>query len=223
MPARRWTIEIIKAGIERFAHENGQFPTAWDFDRSPYLPSARQVQRAFGGLEQLRLQLGIIELNYTKGELRSTRSLEGSLRGTKAEDELEVLLIKKFGEPFVHTQKRYYKDHRNRYDFFIYYKNGYVGVDIFTTARTEYIGPNIRHKIPKYRNVPNDTPIWFVVDAPTLNDSDIRNGALTARELERMPNIHVGSLSQFLAYIKGLEPLDPPRYIKTVIHDIEHN
>ena len=217
MPEIRWTIDVIKAGIDQFVLENGYFPTAWDFDRSTYLPSARQIQRAFGGLEQLRARLGIAEVNYTKGELRRARSLEGSERGTRAEDELEIVLIHKFGEPFVHTQKRYYKDHRNRYDFFIYYQNGYLGVDVFTTARAEYIGPNIRHKLPKYRNVPSDTPIWFVVVAPSLDNTAIAKGAETALELTSLPNIHVGSLSQFLSYIETLSPLELPSNTKLVL------
>jgi len=212
----RWTLTTIKAGIERFVTENDHFPTAWDFDRSSYLPSARQVQRAHGGLEQLRRDLNIEETNYTKGLLRTARSAEGYKRGTRAEDDLEILLIKKFGEPFVHTQKRYYKDHRHRYDFFIYYQNGYLGVDIFTTARAEYIGPNIRHKIPKYRNVPSNVPIWFVVVAPDLSDDEVLKGVLSARELTAMPNVHVGTLSQFLQHVAQLKPLDLPEYVKTV-------
>lgn len=217
MPEVKWTIETIELGINRFVDERGHLPTAWDFDRSSYLPSARQIQRAYGGLEQLRKKLGINETNYTKGVLRRTRSLEGSMRGTKAEDDLEILLIDRFGEPFVHTQKRYYKEHRHRYDFFIYYKDGYLGVDVFTTARVEYIGPNIRHKIPKYRNIPPETPVWFVVVAPALTDDDIKKGTRSAKELTSLPNIHVGSLSQFLSYISQLEPLDLPPHTKIVL------
>lgn len=217
MPTIRWTLDVIKAGIDRFVDEHGHFPTAWDFDKVDYLPSARQIQRMHGGLEQLRIQLGIAETNYTKGDLRRLRSSEGMSRGTQAEDDLEILLIKKFGEPFVHTQKRYYKDHRNRYDFFIYYRHGYLGVDIFTTARPEYIGPNIRHKIAKYKNVPRETPIWFVAVVPNCDDAAIQKGAQSARELLTMPNVHVGSLTQFLAYIEHLTPLDLPLDIKTVL------
>ncbi|MEO5499019.1 MAG: hypothetical protein ABIR46_00800, partial [Candidatus Saccharimonadales bacterium] len=179
MAATRWNLEVIKQGIDAYREEFGYFPTAFDFDKCSYLPSARQVQRSFGGLESLRTQLGYKELNYTKGALRRSRSIAGFTNGTLAEDELEKLLIEFFGEPYVHTQKRYYKDHKNRYDFFIYYQEGYLGVDIFTTSRIEYIGPNLRHKITKYRNVPQSTPIIFVVASENLSSKDIRIGALT--------------------------------------------
>lgn len=135
MPEIKWTLEKIQSGIDRFRQENEILPTAYDFDRTPYLPSARQIQRAYGGLEALRTLLGYDELNYTKGLLRRTRSIAGYTDGTSAEDALELILINHFKEPYVHTQKRYFKDHRNRYDFFIYYKDGYLGVDIFTTSR----------------------------------------------------------------------------------------
>lgn len=70
MPKVRWTLEVIREGINRYKEENGRLPTAWDFDRCDYLPSARQIQRSLGGLEKLRTDLGLDELNYTKGSLR---------------------------------------------------------------------------------------------------------------------------------------------------------
>lgn len=205
----KWTLGIIKQGIDRFLQENGHLPTAWDFDKTDYLPSARQIQRSFGGLEALRKNLGIAETNYTKGLLRSSRSTEGMSRGTAAEDELEMALIAKFGEPFVHTQKRYFKDHRNRYDFFIYYKGGVLGVDIFTTSRAEYIGPNIRHKLSKYASIPDDIPIWFVI-VSTLNNADIEKGIASARKLSSKKNINATTLIHFLEYINQLDPLQLP-------------
>lgn len=217
MPTARWNYESIRLGVERFVADNGRPPTAIDFDRTKYLPSARQVQRAFGGLESLRRELGHEDLNYTKGSLRSPRSAEGYVRGTSAEDALEVLLIKKFGEPFVHTQKRYYKDHRNRYDFFVYYTEGFMGIDVFSTTRREYIGPNIRHKLPKYGNVPADTPIFFVVASDTLAKDDVKQGALMAKGLSKRPDITVEHISAFMERISHFEPLQPPSRLKTVL------
>lgn len=121
-----WTIDVIKEGIEHFYQEHNRYPTAIDFDAVPYLPSARQIQRKFGGMENLRTTLGYKELNYTKGDLRRTAYDNFSTRSLSAEDRLEVALIDHFGELYVHTQKRYYRLMKNRWDFFVYYKEGLV-------------------------------------------------------------------------------------------------
>lgn len=221
MPQTVWTPEVIKRGIDTYIVEHGHPPTAHDFDACPYLPSARHMQRAFGGLEHLRQQLGYTELNYTKGDLRRTRSLAGHLEGTAAEDRLEIILIAKFGEAFVHTQKRYYIDHKNRYDFFVYYLDGYFAVDIFTTSRPDYIGTNIRHKIPKYKNVPPDTPIFFVVAGNGITSEDVRLRTATISGLKAMPNVTPILLRDFEAHIGALTPLVAPYGLKTVLKDIE--
>lgn len=221
MPQTKWTIENIREGINRFKAEKGHMPTAFDFDRTPYLPSARQIQRKHGGLESLRAQLGYDELNYTKGELRRVRSLAGHTTGLSAEDALEVLLIQHFGEPYVHTQKRYYRDHKNRYDFFVYFREGYMGIDIFTTSRMEYIGPNIRHKLEKYANVPKHTSIYFVVASEKLTPSDVVKGTATARRLLESPNIKVVHLTDFMNIISTIPALELPPEIKLVLEDIE--
>jgi hypothetical protein len=217
MPEVKWTLHKIRDGIDQFKAENGHMPTAFDFDRTVYLPSARQIQRAYGGLEALRKQLGYDELNYTKGDLRRLRSHTGHVEGTAAEDMLEQVLIAHFGEPYVHTQKRYYTDHKNRYDFFIYYRNGFMGIDIFTTKRIEYIGPNIRHKLIKYKNVPNTTPIYFVVASEKLTPAQVQTGTATARGLLQSPNIQVIHLSKFIEQLQTFPPLDLPIDIKLVL------
>jgi hypothetical protein len=219
MPEVKWTLEKIKEGVDRYLLENDRLPTAWDYDKCPYLPSARQVQRAFGGLEALRGKLGYKELNYTKGTLRKVISKEGSVRGLEAEDYLEPILIKHFGEPYVHTQKRYYKKLKNRYDFFVYHLDGRFGIDVFTTQRHEYIGPNIRHKLKKYKEVPNDIPLYFVVVSDALTVGQIEKGTATARELSLYDNIKVVHLTSFLEQLPTFKALDLPRGFKSAIEN----
>ncbi len=104
-PSIKWTESIIRAGVERFIIEEGRPPTAVDFDGTPYLPSSRQVQRAFGGLAALRQQLGYVDLDFTKGQLRGEIAVRAGKRGMAAENVLEPILVAKFGEAYVHTQK----------------------------------------------------------------------------------------------------------------------
>ena len=154
--ARTWDPVKIKSGIDEFIAKHGVMPTSSDFINSNHLPSARQIQRTYGGLSNLRKQLGYKEHDFTKGKLRKEIAREGNMRGLTAEDAFEPILISKFGEPFVHVQKRYYKGSKNRYDFFVYAKNHTFGVDVFTTKRLEYVTNNVRHKISRYKHAPRD-------------------------------------------------------------------
>jgi hypothetical protein len=217
-----WTIDTIKSGVERYYLENGKYPSATDFDETYYLPSSRQIQRAHGGLEKLRTVLKLEEINYTKGPARSAIALEGYKRGLSAEDMLEAKLIDYFGEPFVHTQKRYYKLLKNRYDFFIYHHNGYFGVDIFSPTRNVYIAKNVYHKIKKYADISLNIPIFFVIDSVTVTTEEVEKIQATIKPLKELPNIKLMLLSDFLEYIQdAYHPLSLPYGLKQVLKTIE--
>lgn len=99
---------------------------------------------------------------------------------------------------------------KNRYDFFVYCHGASFGIDIFTTQRIEYIGPNIRHKLKKYRDVSRDTTIYFIVFSEHLTSADVHKGAATALELKNMPNIKVTHLNEFLASLPSFIALPLP-------------
>jgi len=213
-----WTIERIKEGIDRYFEENGHYPTAVDFDETTYLPTARQVQRRFGGMQSLREHLGYTETNYTKGTARKVVYQNFVGRSLDAEDMLEMALVERFGEPYVHTQKRYYKLLKNRWDFFVYYQNGYMGIDIFSTSRTSYIMKNVHHKLLKYADVPPTVPIYFVVENKNITDDDIEKATFLSESLRKHSNIHVVTLNTFLEeVITRFEPLALPDGISLVL------
>lgn len=218
MPEIRWTLEVIREGVERFVHENNRPPTARDFDLTSYLPTSRQVQRAYGGMSKLRASLGYNELDYTKGPARSAIATQAGIRGVEAEEALEVILIEHFGEPFVHSQKRYIRGGKSRYDFYVYAYQYSFGIDVFTTDRQQYIDTNIRHKIKKYAETSLRIPIYFVLAGASFVDDDL----MQAREVlleGKFPNIHLITLTDFIAYIQTLQPLSPPIGIKHI--DVE--
>lgn len=220
MPKIRWTLEVIKEGIDRFHVEQQRPPTAQDFDDVSYLPSARQIQRSFGGMSKLRAALGQTELDYTRGGLRSEIASNAGRRGVEAEEALEIILIDYFGEPFVHTQKRYIRGGKSRYDFYVYAYNYSFGIDVFTTGRQEYIDKNIRHKIPKYAATSTHIPIYFVLAGDTFNDLDL--GAIGDTLLAPYPNLHLMTMQAFLLYIQSLHPLTLPKGTKSIgIDEIE--
>lgn len=215
MPEIRWTLEIIKHGIEQFVAEYNRPPTAQDFDNTSYLPSARQVQRSFGGMGKLRTALGYSDIDYTRGELRSKIATDAGKRGVEAEEALELVLIDHFGEPFVHTQKRYIRGGKSRYDFYVYAHNYSFGIDIFTTERREYIDKNIRHKIPKYADTSAHIPIYFVLAGESYSDDDV--AAVGHRILASYPNLHLMTLKTFMTFVHTLQPLAQPDGLKSII------
>jgi hypothetical protein len=65
-----WEIEELRAGLENFNTEHGRYPTAPEIDTYPYLPSARTIERRFGGVIGLRKTLGL----DTQSDLREVVS-----------------------------------------------------------------------------------------------------------------------------------------------------
>jgi hypothetical protein len=211
----KWTTEVIKEGVARYLKEEGRLPTSRDFDLMPYLPSARQIQRMYGGLPTLRTLIGLEDIDYTKGDLRRAIASKGYTDGLDAEERLEAILIEKFGEPYVHTQKRYGLHLKNRYDFFVYCKEECFAVDVFTTGRPEYISINIRHKINKYKSIGPFT-IYFVV-AGEHTEINIDKAIKSLKILETLPNVAVRSEQAFLQEIAKREALELPISFKSSI------
>lgn len=149
-----WTIEKIREGFEKFHHEHGRLPIAPEIDRLDYLPSSRQIQRAFGGLEKLRSVLGYEETNFGKGKYRSQIAFRTNKKGREVELELEKILREKFNEVFVHTE-RIFDNSKNRVDFYIYSPSGNFGIDVFYTDTLRDLQNNINIKIDKYLNFPH--------------------------------------------------------------------
>ncbi len=112
-----WKLDDLKEGINRFHKENGRFPTVSDLDNIDYLPTARWIQIKFGGMVKVRKDLGYIDTNLGVGKYRSKIAQQVNSDGLGFEHEIEKLLINKFGEPFVHLQRRVGAN-RDRIDFF---------------------------------------------------------------------------------------------------------
>jgi len=128
-----WDKQSIQDGFDRFRREHGRLPTAPELDDTPYLPSSRQIQRAFGGLVSLRKELGYLDTNFGVGAFRSDIARTIGPRGRKAELSLQQELISHFHEVFVHVEKPF-SSYRNRLDFYVYAPDGNFGVDVFDTT-----------------------------------------------------------------------------------------
>lgn len=86
----------LTAAIKKFKEENNREPTAQDFDADPSLPSARQVQRRFGGLAAVREAAGMEVKNFTTGTTRAKVAKQSLDQSKKYEKELYERLHKKY-------------------------------------------------------------------------------------------------------------------------------
>lgn len=213
----KWTLDNILSGIIQFNTEYGRYPTAEDFDVSSYLPSARQIQRRFGGLVGLRNHLGFDIKDYGSGLARSKVSLEVGKRGSEAERIMELELVKHFGEHFVHCEKPLYKYYnkndsnqligKSRADFFVYHAKGIFCVDVFVARNIFTLKRIINVKSPTYTNL--NVKVYFVNGGiPSLaTQKEIENYCKNkAKQLDN--NLEVLNMAEFIDHIKSIKPLN---------------
>ena len=193
-----WSMENIKEGFERFMAEKGRLPTASEIDRLDYLPSSRQVQRRFGGLEKLRGILGYGETHFGKGEYRSLIATKANKQGRDAELLMEKILKDKFHEVFVHTEK-IFDDSKNRVDFYIYCPDGNFGIDVFQTQTMRTFQSNVNSKIDKYTNFPNE--LYFVVDNDDIRQFEI-DTYLSYKTKKVSANTHIVAMKTMIELIE---------------------
>lgn len=212
-----WTAEKIKEGLELFIKENGRLPTHYEIDDSPHLPSSRQIQRRYGGLSKLRLELGYGDVNFGKGALRRDIQKVTGRRGGEAEDKLEQLLVEQFGELFVQSERRFGVN-RYRVDFLVYAKGVVLGIDVFATDDKRNIQKNIAVKIPKYRSFPPDIPLFFLVWSDKFTEQSIDASVQYMTVLGDVSNLKIVGLEGLLDRLKKLEPLTPPSGYKPFLN-----
>lgn len=204
--AEKWTLDSIKEGFERFISENGRLPIAPEIDKLDYLPSSRQIQRRFGGLEKLRADLGYSETHFGRGNFRSEITTRINIRGRRTEIELEEILKQKFGEIFVHTEK-IFDDSKNRVDFYIYSPSGNFGIDVFYTETMRDLQKNINLKIDKYHNFP--CQLFFVVGNDVFNQADL-DECIVQKSKFLPSNIRLLTLKSIVDFIESKDNYPDP-------------
>ena len=193
----QWSIKKIKDGFERFRIEHSRLPTSPEIDKLDYLPSSRQIQRKFGGLEKLRGILGYEDTHFGRGKYRSDIATRTNVKGRDTELALEKILREKFGEVFVHTE-RIFDDSKNRVDFYIYTADGNFGIDVFYTDTMRDLQKNINNKIDKYLKFPGK--LFFVVGNGAFTQSEL-DAYMTAKKKSLPANttiLNIESLGQII-------------------------
>lgn len=200
---KKWRLEDLKEGIDRFYQENNRFPTVNDLDNIDYLPSARWIQYKFGGMIQVRKNLGYKDSHLGIGEYRTKIALLVNKNGLDFEHQVENILVSKFGEPFVHVQKRVGRD-RDRVDFYVYSASGNFGVDVTNVSgHFRNVQTNINIKITKYKNL--NLKLYIVVNGDYSQD---KINSWLLRKIKKLPlKWKVLTKSSFLSEIHKLKPL----------------
>jgi len=210
-----WSKENLLDGFNKFFEENGRYPTAPEIDLYEYLPSSRQIQRMYGGLKNLRKNLGLEICDYGRGANRSKIAFEGNKRGGDGERDMEQILTAHFGEHFVHAEKTLYKyikptanlrrDSKCRVDFLVYAKELTFAVDVFYTSTLRNLIGNVNVKSKKYNEITLDIYLVNLNENEKITAESIRR-YLNNKVNKLAPNIKVMNKSEFLEII-GTMPI----------------
>lgn len=198
-----WKLEDLKVGLDRFYKENGRFPTVSDLDNINYLPSSRWIQLKFGGMVKVRKDLGYSDAHLGIGKYRTQIALQVNKSGLAFEHEIQRYLVNKFGEPFVHVQKRI-GNNRDRIDFYVYSADGNFGVDVTNvTGHFRNVQTNTNVKITKYKNL--SLKLFVVVNGIFQQD---RINSWLLRRIKPVPNgWRILTKDNFMLEINKFRPL----------------
>ncbi len=146
-----WKLEELQSGLRNFFEKHQRYPTATEVDAYPYLPSARTIERSFGGLVALRKKLGLgIEHDYRAGSHSSNRAHIINKRAHILEAKVYSFLTSRFGKEFVHREFFFTDDHRTRADFFVYDNKEGFCVDVFYPNSIRSLTGCLNIKLSKY-------------------------------------------------------------------------
>lgn len=175
--SEKWTREIVETGFKKFVAEFGRLPTVIEIDKLEYLPSSRQIQRKFGGVQTFRQSMGYEMISYTRGSIRSEVARNLNNKGRSYELDLQNFLVEIYGEIFVHNEKALIGlDHvtsRNtvNFDFYIYSLSGNFGVDVFHCKDRHSLVGSIIHKQEIYKDF--DFTTYLVLYSDQFFQDDI--------------------------------------------------
>ena len=202
----RWTIKELKSGFERFYRENHRYPTAQEIDSYEHLPTSRTLQRRFNGARGIRKTLGLSIVDYTQGETRRQSILSFQKRGNESEKIIYELLIRQFGEPYVHREYLFNDDRRTRTDFFIFCKDGNFSVDVFFPANRHNLIGCLNNKLKTYSaGFMYQYPVIFLQMNSDITEGEVAH-IIAARKKGLHPVMRVMTQGQLKEFISTKRP-----------------
>ncbi len=193
----KWNEENIRSALERFKSEHGRYPTSREFDITDYLPTARQIQRRFGGIPALRtaFKLGG-EVDLTKGLVRAQTAAKTFARSYEYEESFYNYLLSVISEEFVHEQKRIRPGNVNC-DFFIYNMSNKalsIVIDVFYADSLYNLAGIVNIKTKRYVNISYRSYLVSIGDKISQNEID---GLMRNKKFRLPDNIIVCSEKWF--------------------------
>lgn len=191
-----WTKEELRAGFMAFYEAYNRFPTSHEIDAYEYLPSARSIQRSYGGLVSLRKELFPDSIsNYTLGAHRSESAKRTFKNGRDLEALFFTYLTTQFLEIAVHEHKLIRPGNVSS-DFFIYLtpKTGVV-IDVFYADSIINFINVINIKLKRYVLV--SEPTYLVIVGNDTITQDLINTKVQNRKIPLPDHIMLCSESYF--------------------------
>lgn len=149
-----WTLDELRAGLEHFFTEHNRYPTGPEVDAYPYLPSARSIERRFGGLVALRRTLGLKgQDDFRTGAHSAERARKIGQRAHTTEQKVYEFLSERFGQELVHREYFFTDDARTRADFFVFDNSGNFCVDVFYASDYRNLTGCLNSKLGKYHSL----------------------------------------------------------------------
>jgi len=192
---------ITKTSIEQaltdFIRENKREPTILEIDKDPRFPSARTIQRSYGGIKKLRQELGLKTINFSAGDTRRKTAYEIGKRSEQNESDMYKFLLSNYEPMAVHRQYMYTDDRRCTSDFAVWNRipNHRDVIDVFYPKdETNFVGcvnsKQRKHNSLQEHYVSGTFTVWFVclnedITQDTI-DKIINNKKNTMMEYQRV-------------------------------------
>lgn len=203
----------LKEGFDRFFKENGHYPTATEIDSCDYLPSTRLLQRNYGGLENIRKELGLEITNYTKGETRRKTALIANKRADENEKEIYKYLMERFGIQFVHREHPYSDESKHRADFKVFARNKIFIVDVFFPKDKKSLYSCLNSKIRKYNIINQNIHILPHQIIFLQMNNDVSSDISEDKKNKMHRNQSVMSINQFKNFCNQFYPLKIEKFL----------
>lgn len=205
---RPWKIEELRAGLEDFYTKNGRYPTVPEVDAHPYLPSARSIERSFGGLIELRKKLSLdTQSDLREGAHSSARAYKINARAHGVEKDVYSFLKEHFGKQFVHREYFFIDDKRTRADFFVYDTSSGFCVDVFYPSDRRNLIGCLNSKLSKYQGPQmNQYPVIFLQMNDEL-DQELLDAVLKNKKNKLQSGHMLLAWSSFTEFCARRKPL----------------
>ncbi|OHA26332.1 MAG: hypothetical protein A3C06_04810 [Candidatus Taylorbacteria bacterium RIFCSPHIGHO2_02_FULL_46_13] len=203
-----WTLEELAEGLESFYKQYSRYPTATEVDAYDYLPSARQIERRFGGLVELRKRLKLdSQTDFRSGIHSSQRAHSINKRAHEIEQTVYEFLQNVFKKEFVHREYFFTDDQRTRADFFVYDSRKGFCVDVFYPNSLRNLTGCLNIKLDKYQaTYMREYPVIFLQMNEDITQEMLDN-LVENKKKRLLTGQRLLSWNSFKGFCKSRKPL----------------